>query len=242
MALENGTTFSANVYIRGSHSIQLVWYRDKLRCPKSRRPGLLTKPYIAIIIKTTYYCLHWYSEGQTYWPRFSGLKIHLHTYNQSMFPFIKYMGNDNIWQNTNVNRENHKRAWNFFRPRFPSIFCWYIWYFISETYNVYMFRTQIALYNQCSSLLLLMVWRYNKRKYTTKHWHWENWASGASELTKFSHFYILKLLFLSRFCWYFRYFVDDRLFDKFPNVPTLRKSITGGGGGAIAPPPPLWLR
>ena len=32
-------------------------------------------------------------------------------------------------------------------------------------------------------------------------------ANGASELRKFSHFYILKLLFLSIFCWYFRYFV-----------------------------------
>ena len=32
-------------------------------------------------------------------------------------------------------------------------------------------------------------------------------ASGASELRKFSHIYILKLLFLSIFCRYFRYFV-----------------------------------
>ena len=54
-------------------------------------------------------------------------------------------------------------------------------------------------------------------------------ASGASELRKYSHFYILKLLFLSILCWYFRYFVGtndmlvDRAYtctDKFPNVPT----------------------
>ena len=30
-------------------------------------------------------------------------------------------------------------------------------------------------------------------------------VSGASELRKFSHFHILKLLFHSIFCWYFRY-------------------------------------
>ena len=29
----------------------------------------------------------------------------------------------------------------------------------------------------------------------------------ASELRKFRYFYILKLLFLSIFCWYIRYFV-----------------------------------
>ena len=31
----------------------------------------------------------------------------------------------------------------------------------------------------------------------------------ASELRKFSHFHILKLLFPSIFCWYFRYFVSE---------------------------------
>ena len=31
----------------------------------------------------------------------------------------------------------------------------------------------------------------------------------ASELRKFSHFHILKLPFLSIFCWYFRYFVSE---------------------------------
>ena len=35
-------------------------------------------------------------------------------------------------------------------------------------------------------------------------------ASGASELRKFSHFHMLKLLFPSIFCWYFRYFVSEK--------------------------------
>ena len=34
-------------------------------------------------------------------------------------------------------------------------------------------------------------------------------ASEASELRKFAHLHILKLLFLSIFCWYFRYFVSE---------------------------------
>ena len=71
-------------------------------------------------------------------------------------------------------------------------------------------------------------------------------ASGASELWKFSHFYIKKLSFLSIFCWYLRYFVgtNDMLVgliytctDKFPNAPTkLGKSKLWWGGDC--PPPP----
>ena len=81
-------------------------------------------------------------------------------------------------------------------------------------------------------------------------------ASGASELRKCWHFYILNLLFLSIFCRYIRYFVGtltcfsahmyrqiSKCTDKFPNVPTkIRKSIIGGGGAApppACPPPPL---
>ena len=57
------------------------------------------------------------------------------------------------------------------------------------------------MYNQCSSLLLLMVWLciYNKRQYTEKNTNIEKFYVYASELRKFSHFYILKLLFLSIF-------------------------------------------
>ena len=68
-------------------------------------------------------------------------------------------------------------------------------------------------------------------------------ASGASELRKFGHFYILKLLY------FFQYFVGTSdtllpvqmtclsayMYRQFPNVPTkLRKSIMGGS----CPPPP----
>ena len=50
-----------------------------------------------------------------------------------------------------------------------------------------------------------------KRKYTDKTLTLRKSvymrASGANELRKFSHFYILKRLFLSIFCWYFRYLI-----------------------------------
>ena len=53
----------------------------------------------------------------------------------------------------------------------------------------------------------------------------------ASELRKFSHFYILKRLFLSILCWYFRYFVGTNDMLVGLHVPTkFRKSM-----GEIAP-------
>ena len=57
-------------------------------------------------------------------------------------------------------------------------------------------------------------------------------ASGASELRKFWHFYILKLLFLLIFCRYIRYFVGTNDMFVGLHVPT----NLGGGG---FPPPPL---
>ena len=45
-------------------------------------------------------------------------------------------------------------------------------------------------------------------------------ASGASELRKFWYFYILKLLFLSLFCWYIRYYVGTNDMLVGLHVPT----------------------
>ena len=86
---------------------------------------------------------------------------------------------------------------------------------------------------------------YNKRQYTDKTLTLREsmymWASGASELRNFFHFHILKLLFLSIFCWYFRYSVGTNDMLVGLNVPTkLRKSIIGGGGALLhyCPPAP----
>ena len=65
-----------------------------------------------------------------------------------------------------------------------------------------------------------------KRQYTDKHVTLSKCmcmrASGASELRKCWHFHILKLLFLSIFCWY----IENKSWFNFI------------GGGASAPPPP----
>ena len=51
---------------------------------------------------------------------------------------------------------------------FPSIFCRYLIYFVSESYILrYQYYICIIIYNQCSSLLLLVVWRY-KQQYIDK--------------------------------------------------------------------------
>ena len=77
-----------------------------------------------------------------YKPIVSGLKIHLHTYKQCSSLLLKYgmALYTTVLQNTNT----EKNLW------------------ICER-NIYIFRSQITsayIYNQCSSLLLLMVRRY----------------------------------------------------------------------------------
>ena len=71
-------------------------------------------------------------------------------------------------------------------------------------------------------------------------------ASGTSELRKFSHFYILKLLFFSIFCRYFRYFVGTNDMLVGLHVPTnfqmyrqnSEKALLGGNCPPAPPPPP----
>ena len=127
---------------------------------------------------------------------------------------------------------------------FPSIF----WYFVSETFN---FRCQHdILHTYTINAVSFYYSRYGaiyKRQYIpTKHYMR---ASGPSELKKFRYFYILKLLFLSIFCRYIRYFVgtNDMLVGLHvpTNFPMYRqifkctdKSPKRHYWGAIAPPPP----
>ena len=61
-------------------------------------------------------------------------------------------------------------------------------------------------------------------------------VSGASELKKFSNFYILKLLFLSIFCWYFRYLillVQMTCLSVYMYRQNYEKALGGGGGRDI---------
>ena len=113
---------------------------------------------------------------------------------------------------------------------FLSIFCRYSRYFVGTNDMLVGLHvpTNFLIYRQTLTLSKCMCMR----------------LSGASELRKFWHFYILNLLFLLIFCRYIRYFVgtNDMLCrltctDKFPNVPTkIRKSIIGGAAAPPAPP------
>ena len=113
--------------------------------------------------------------------------------------------------------------------------------------NIYIFRSdrlklQSAwyIYHQCSSLFLLKWYGviYTNTSIPTKHWHWRRKkamymrVSGASELKKFSNFYILKLLFLSIFCWYFRYLillVQMTCLSVYMYRQNYEKALGGGG-------------
>ena len=153
--------------------------------------------------------------------------------------------------------ERSERALNFSHFHilimlFPSIFCWYFRYFVSEKYLISGVNILHTYTINAVSFYYSWYGAIYKRQYTDKTLTLRKCmcmrASEASELRKFGYFYILKLLFLSIFCRYIRYFVgtNDMLglhvptisqcTDKFPNVPTkVRKGIIGGGG-AIAPP------
>ena len=94
--------------------------------------------------------------------------------------------------------------------------------------NIFIFRCEITsayIYIQCIvSFYYLRYGAIYKRQYTDKTLTLRKCmcmqASGASELRKFWHFYILKLLFFSIFCRYIRYFVGTNDMLVGLNVPT----------------------
>ena len=127
---------------------------------------------------------------------------------------------------------------------FPLIFCWYFRYFVSDTYlfsglklhlHTYTINA-VSLYNLNDSI---------PTKHTLRNCMYMR-ACGASELRKFSHFHILKLLFLSIFCWYFKYFVGTNDILVGLHIPTnfqmygqnSEKALLGGGAISPLPPPP----
>ena len=133
---------------------------------------------------------------------------------------------------------------------FPSIFCWYFWLYLRNTFSGLKVHLHIHTINSVGYYLWYGV--VYKRQYTDKTTTLRKSmymrANGASELRKCSHFYIsLKLLFLSIFCWYFRYFVgtNDMLVGLHvaTNFEMYRQNsekalLAGGGGGGLPPCPP----
>ena len=150
------------------------------------------------------------------------------------------------WQNTTEkNLWICERAYNFFaflKLQFPSIFCWYFRYFVSERLY-FQISNYISIHIQSIQFPFITygmaLWYKRQYVYKTVTFRKIYVYMRASELRKNLHFHIEKLLFLSIFCWYFRNFVGTKWHtcrltctDKLTNVPTkLRKSI-------IAPPPP----
>ena len=96
---------------------------------------------------------------------------------------------------------------------FPSIFCWYFWYFISETVETYIFsglKLQSAWYIYTCIINAVPCYYLWYGVIPTKHWRWEICERARSERAwTFLHFHILKLLFPSIFCWYFWYFISE---------------------------------
>ena len=122
--------------------------------------------------------------------------------------------------------------------------------------NIFNFRCQITsansayIYNQCSFRLLLMVWCYINDSIPTNTNIEQMYVcvcerAERASLQNVSFFTFLKLLFLSIFCRYIRYFVVQmtclsaymyrQIFKMYRQ--NSEKALWGGGGG-VAPPPP----
>ena len=131
-----------------------------------------------------------------------------------------------------------RKCWHFYilKLLFLSIFCRYSRYFVGTNDMLVGLHvpTNFLIYRQTVTLSKCMCMR----------------ASGASELRKFWHFYILNLLFLSIFCRYIRYFVGTNDMLVGSHVPTnfqmyrqkSEKALLGGSCPPPPLPPPLWLR
>ena len=135
---------------------------------------------------------------------------------------------------------------------FPSIFCWYFRYFVSETYLISGVNN--ICIHQCSfPVLYLWYGAIINGSIPTKHLYWGNvCVCERASLENFGIFTFLN-------CHLFQYFVGtsdtlsvqmaclsaymyrqiSKYTDKFPNVPTkVWKGIIGGGGGIAPPCPP----
>ena len=119
----------------------------------------------------------------------------------------------NIPTNTNIKQmyvyaSELRKFWHFYilTLLFLSIFCRYSRYFVGTNdmlVGVHV-PTNFLMYQQTLTLSKCMCMR----------------LSGASELRKFWHFYILNLLFLLIFCRYIRYFVGTNDMLVGSHVPT----------------------
>ena len=131
------------------------------------------------------------------------------------------------------------------KPLFPS-FCWYFKFFVSETYIFSGLQLHLHIHVQSMQFPFITYGIY-KRQYADKTLTLRKYmymrASGASELRKILYFHILKLLFLSIFCWYFSYFtyLSAYMYRQISKCTDKTPEKYYWGAGKF-PPPPLWLR
>ena len=127
---------------------------------------------------------------------------------------------------------------------FPSTCCWYFSYYLRNIIH-FQVSNYIFIYT-INAVPFHYLWYgvINERQFTDKTLTLrQSTYRRASEHTKFSHFYIdLKLLFLSIFCWYLRYFVGTNDMLVGLHVPTdfqmYRQNSEKALLGCPPPPPP----
>ena len=193
--------------------------------------------------------------------------ICIHNTQSMHFPLVWCYTNDSIptkhlhWENVcnimRASRASELRTFSHFhilKLLFPSIFCWYFRYFVSETFN---FRCQNSPYILQSMQFPFITHGMVLHVYTDKTVTLRKCMCMRASLENFGIFTFLKLLLLSIFCRYIRYFVGTNDMLVGLHVPTnflmywqkTGKALWGGGGGrggncppAPPHPPPLWLR
>ena len=139
--------------------------------------------------------------------------ICIHNIQSMQSPIITWYGaiNDSVGQNSNI----EKNLWICERARTIFTFLYsktaisftiiLLVLLIHYLRNIYIFKSQTTsasiLQSMQFPLITYELWVYTDKTLTLRKFMYMR-ASGASELRKFSHFYILKLLFPSIFCWY----------------------------------------
>ena len=73
-----------------------------------------------------------------------------------------------VWERAGASELRNFLHFHILKVLFPSIFCWYFRYFVSETYIFRSPNTIVYTIIWCSSLLLSVVWGLCKQQYTDK--------------------------------------------------------------------------
>ena len=149
--------------------------------------------------------------------------------------------NDSMTDKILTLRENYESAselrifWDLLilKLLFPSIFCWYFRYFVSETYIFSGLPLHLHTYPINAVFLVLYLWYI---------WHYDITTLCRQNTRKCLHFHIKKRLFLSIFCWYKCTSVGTNYILVGSHVPTdfqmYRQNFEKALIAPLPPPPP----